>query len=262
MNEDPAMSTRTQVAVWTAVVVASLSVHAAAFGGLGRGGWGAEGAPRRRKPATVDISVNPSKPTTPPPEAPKVVEHKQRLAMARPAAKATPPAPPLPAAAPPPPAESPADFTGQTLTNDGPGDGWASAVGNGEKMNGPVGRPGAHVPRRVIDGDPAGAGPKGPRVVGLADLSQAPSAPDLVGALEAAYPTDARAKGLGGKAIVRARIMPDGHVRELALVSESLAGFGAACERTLRGSLWSPPLDKEGQPVSTFISYTCRFEVE
>jgi protein TonB len=262
MHEDPAMRTRTQLGVWAAVVVASLGLHAVAFGGLGKGGWGSEGnAPKKRKPATVDISVNPPKAPPPPPVAPKA-EAKPKLAMARPAPKAAPASPPPPTAAPPPPAESPADFTGQTLTNDGPGEGWASAVGNGEKMNGPVGRPGAKVTRRVVDGDAEGTGPKGPRTVGLGDLSKPPGAPDLVSALEAAFPADARAKGIGGKAVVRARIMPDGKVRELALVSESGAGFGAACEKTLRGSQWTAPLDQRGEAVSTFISYTCRFEVE
>ncbi|HVZ75503.1 MAG TPA: energy transducer TonB [Polyangia bacterium] len=251
------MKTRTQTLVWAGVVVASLGLHAVAFGGLGRGGWGTDTIVKRRKPATVDISVNPPKPA-PKPEAPKAVEPKAKLAMARPAQKIA--APPPPSAAPPPAAESPADFTGQTLTNEGPGEGWASATGNGQKMNGPVGRPGAHVTHRVVDGDEGDA--HGPRTVGLGDLSKPPTAPDLAGALEAAYPADARAKGVAGKAVVRARVMPDGQLRELALVSESASGFGRACERTLRGSSWTPPLDKGGQPVSTFINYTCRFNVE
>ncbi|MDB4980006.1 MAG: Ferric siderophore transport system, periplasmic binding protein TonB [Myxococcales bacterium] len=252
------MRTRTQVAVWGAVVVASLGLHAVAFGGLGRAGWGSDPAARKRKPASVDFSVNEKKPVAPAPEEPKVVEHKQRVAMARPAAKAAAPAP---SPAPPPAAESPADFTGQTLTNEGPGEGWASATGNGQKMNGPVGRPGAHVTRRVVDGDENGTG-NGPRVVGLGDLSKAPTAPDLTDALATAYPADARAKGVAGKAVVKARITPDGKVRELAVISESTAGFGAACEQTLRGSAWSPPLDRHGQAVSTYINYTCRFNVE
>jgi TonB family protein len=265
MDEDPAMRTGAKAFVWTAVVAASVGLHAVAFGGLGHGGWGFDdGKPRRRKPATVEMSVAPKKePPPPPPVAPKPEAVKQRVAMARPAAKA-PAAPPPPEAAPPPPAaESPADFTGQTLTNDGPGEGgWSSATGNGEKMNGPIGRPGARVTKRVVDGDPAGTGQHGTPTVGLADLSSAPKPPQLADKLAAAYPPDARAKGLEGKAVVKARIMPDGHIRQLSIVSESAPGFGAACEATLRDSEWSPPLDKDGRPVSTFISYTCRFDVE
>jgi TonB family protein len=258
-NEDPAMQTRRQWLVWVGVVGASLGAHAVAFGGLGRGGWNDDGLGKRRKPAMVEMMVAPPKPKAPEPAPAEPAVHK--LALARPARVKAAAAPPPSAAAPPPAAESPADFTGTTLTNDGAGDGWASATGNGEKMNGPVGRPGAHVTRRVVDGDASGAG-HGPPVVGLGDLSRAPSAPDLVDALAAAYPAEARAKGLAGKAVVRARVMPDGRVRELALVSESASGFGDACERTLRDSKWSPPFDRDGHAVSTFINYTCRFNVE
>jgi TonB family protein len=261
-DEDPAMRNRAKAFVWIAVVGASIGLHAVAFGGLGHGGWGGDGAPRKRRPATVEMTVAPKHEPPPPPAPPKPAEApKQRVAMARPAAKA-PAAPPPPTAAPPPAAESPADFTGTTLTNDGPGEGWSSATGNGEKMNGPVGRPGAKVTHRVVDGDPGGTAPKGPRTLSLSDLSQAPRAPELADKLAAAYPADARAKGLEGKAVVKARVMPDGHVRQLAVISESAPGFGAACEATLRDSEWSPPLDKDGQPVSTFITYTCRFNVE
>jgi hypothetical protein len=55
--------------------------------------------------------------------------------------------------------------------------------------------------------------------------------------------------------------MPEGDVRELSLIAESAPGFGEACRQILRGSRWSAPLDRGGQPVSTFVQYTCRFEV-
>ena len=82
--------------------------------------------------------------------------------------------------------------------------------------------------------------------------------------LERLYPAEARRRGLHGKAVVRARVMPDGRLREIALVSESAAGagFGEACRQTLDGSRWSAPIDRDGKPVSTFINYTCRFEVQ
>ena len=62
-----------------------------------------------------------------------------------------------------PQAETPADFSGTTLTNDGPGEGWASAVGNGEAMHGPIGRPGAKVTNRAQDGAPTSRRPRRPR---------------------------------------------------------------------------------------------------
>jgi TonB family protein len=98
--------------------------------------------------------------------------------------------------------------------------------------------------------------------VGLGDLSRIPVALDLGGKLAAAYPADARARGVEGKAVVKARITPDGQVRDLAVVSETAPGFGAACKATLRDSVWTAPLDRDGHSVSTVINYTCRFDVE
>jgi TonB family protein len=260
-NEDRIMRNGTQAASWAGVVIASLAMHAVAFGGLGHGGWGGGRVVRQPKRTTVEMTVAP--PKAPPPsraEAPRPAAPKARLAVARPAVRLRAAKAP-PAAAPPAAAEALADFTGQTLTNDGPGSGWSSATGNGQKMNGPVGRPGARVTHRVVEGTPGGTG-SGPPVVGLGDLSRAPVAPDLSDRLAAAYPPDARAKGVEGKAVVKARITAEGQVRELTIVSETSTGFGAACKATLRASAWTPPIDRAGHAVSTVINYTCRFNVE
>ncbi len=173
------------------------------------------------------------------------------------------PAPPPPDAPPPPPpeAETPADFSGTTLTNDGPGPGWASAVGNGEAMHGPIGRPGAKVTGRARDGAAQPSPVKAAPVVALASLSRPPAPPDLNDALERHYPEAARKQGTAGQAVLKARITAEGQVRDLVVVSQSAPGFGDACRATLRESSWSPPLDRDGQAVATFVSYTCRFEV-
>jgi TonB family protein len=255
------MRNGTKAASWAGVVLASLAVHAVAFGGLGHGGGG-EGAPRKRRATTVEMTVAPPKAPPPPlADAPKPAVPRSRLAMARPPAKVRSTKTPPPAAEPPAAAETLADFTGQTLTNDGPGAGWSSATGNGQKMNGPVGRPGARVTHRDVEGTPGGTG-SGPPVVGLGDLSRIPVAPDLSDRLAAAYPPEARAKGIEGKAVVKARITSEGQARDLSVVSETGAGFGAACKATLRASEWTPPLDRNGTAVSTVINYTCRFNVE
>jgi hypothetical protein len=151
-----------------------------------------------------------------------------------------------------------------TLTNDGPGAGWASTTGNGDPMNGPIGTPGARVTGRSRAGTTGGAGPSpdadGP-IVKLADLSRPPRAPILSDMLERNYPDRARKRGVPGKAVMRIRVMPDGHLRDLIVVAESEGGFGEACRRTLRDSLWSPPLDLQARPVSTLVNYTCTFTV-
>jgi periplasmic protein TonB len=168
----------------------------------------------------------------------------------------------MPSRPPPPPeAETPADFSGTTLTNDGPGDGWASAVGNGEAMRGPIGRPGAKVTKRAVEGAAEASPAKAAPVVALASLSRPPEPPDLNAALERHYPEAARKQGTPGQAVLKARITAEGQVRDMVVVAQSAPGFGDACRATLRESKWSPPLDRDGQPVATFISYTCRFEV-
>lgn len=95
----------------------------------------------------------------------------------------------------------------------------------------------------------------------LSDLSKKPAPPALGAALRSHYPLDARRRGLAGSALVQARVEADGRVRQVALVNESLPGFGAACEKTLLGSRWSPPLDRQGRAVATKVRYTCRFVV-
>ena len=239
------------------LILLSVGLHAALFGGLGRGGHGPLAKARKRPPTEVTVAVAPPPPAPTPPEskpAPKAVAHKI-------AARA--PAPPPEAAPPPPPpeAETPADFSGTTLTNDGPGPGWASAVGNGEAMHGPIGRPGAKVTGRSREGASEPSPVKAAPVVALASLSRPPAPPDLNDALERHYPEAARKQGTPGQAVLKARITAEGQVRDLVVVSQSAAGFGDACRATLRESTWSPPLDRDGQAVATFISYTCRFEV-
>jgi TonB family protein len=267
-HEDPVMRKRTEIAIWGTVVVASLGLHAVAFGGLGGARTDGFGKPKMKPATFVDVSIPKPKEAPPPPAPAKPAAQAPKLAMAHPArAKAAPPpsAPP-PSAAPPPADESPADFSGVTMTNDGPTSdaGWASATGNGQAMKGAVGRPGAHVTHRNVEG----TGEQlvrhpGPPVVAVADLSRRPVPPDLVEAIRQAYPADARAKGIPGKATVSVRLAPDGRGNDVKIVSASAESFGAACQSVLRGAPpWSPPVDRQGQAVSTVVNFTCRFEVQ
>ena len=248
----------------TGLLLISVGIHLGAVLSIGKG----HTDPRRkvRAPTLVTMTVAPAKPTPSLPVAPESARTGERVApkrtSSRPAKAVVAASPP---AAPEPAAETPADFTGVTLTNDGPGAGWASATGNGSAMNGPIGTPGARITGRSRAGATGGGGasPKsdGPPVLALADLSKPPRAPVLSDMLERNYPDEARKRGVPGKAVMRVRVMPDGHLRDLIVVAESEGGFGEACKRTLRDSLWSPPLDLAARPVSTFVSYTCTFEV-
>jgi TonB family protein len=97
--------------------------------------------------------------------------------------------------------------------------------------------------------------------VAVADLSEHPRPPSLEGLLRANYPEEAKQRGLRGSARVRARIDADGVIRSVRTLGESAPGFGSACRRTVLGSRWSAPRDKNGAAVATEIVYTCHFEV-
>jgi TonB family protein len=238
------------------LIAISIAAHAALFNGLGGSRHGGPAKIRKRPPTEVTVAVAPPPPAPKPPEAKPAPKVANKIAVRA-------PAPPPEAAPPPPPpeAETPADFSGTTLTNDGAGPGWASAVGNGEAMRGPIGRPGAKVTGRSREGAAEPAPAKAAPVVALASLSRPPAPPDLNDALERHYPEAARKQGTPGQAVLKARITAEGQVRDLVVVSQSAPGFGDACRATLRESTWSPPLNRDGEPVATFISYTCRFEV-
>ena len=59
------MRTGTRIAVWTVVSAASLTLHVAAFGGLGKVGAHSESRPRKRS-TTVEMTVAPK---APPPQS-------------------------------------------------------------------------------------------------------------------------------------------------------------------------------------------------
>jgi protein TonB len=95
----------------------------------------------------------------------------------------------------------------------------------------------------------------------FAELSRKPAPPSLTTALERNYPTAARRQGKSGEAKVRALIDARGRATSVTLSSESSPGFGAACQKTLLQSQWTPPLGPRGEPTGTFVSYRCRFQV-
>jgi protein TonB len=183
--------------------------------------------------------------------------------------RAAPPPPPDEPPPPPPPAqETPVSFDNVVLTNEGGDSSWATQQGTGVESDGPIGSPGARVTERRRRGTPGqveGTGPPGPRVVALADLSRQPEAPDggrLNEILRDNYPREARDQGIEGRARVRLRLMPDGSVRILSIVSATWSGFGPACRSTVqRAGRWRPGLDQAGQPVATTVSFDCNFRV-
>ena len=222
-----------------------------------------EPLPEPEPPPEPEPEVAPE-PERPPPDPPDVPPPPPRPRVTTPEPEPEPETP-----EPPPVAETIADFTGETLTNDGAG--WARAVGNGEAMEGPIGRPGAIVTGRSREGGGSGAidgagtsAPAGPRVVALADLSRRPSPRGNMDAiLQRNYPPRARQLGIEGSVVIAFRILPDGSVARFRTRSESPPehGFAEACRRTIQQLDWEPPLANDGAAVATEASFECEFAV-
>lgn len=143
--------------------------------------------------------------------------------------------------------ELPADFT-ETVLSSADGPGVAIPVAAGAAIT------------TSASARPASAA-TGPRFVAEGALSKPPSAPRLDAALEKHYPAEARRTGISGSAVLRVQILHDGRVGVVRRVSETYAGFGDACDRTIKSGVWEPATDRGGRPVATEITYTCRFEV-
>jgi len=164
--------------------------------------------------------------------------------------------------APPPDLDPPSsELTGSTLVGSGDGSWSTSALGNGLASTGPI-----VVPRERPQPRPTAVAapppePRRPVIVPLNRLSRKPRPPALDQRLLANYPSAAKSAGIAGHALVAARIDPDGRVKQASVLSDSGAGFGEACRRTVVGSIWQPPLGADGHPVATVVRYRCRFEV-
>jgi TonB family protein len=241
-----------------AAFVASGVLHGVAFASLGL----APHHPRTKLPVSaVVFEVREAPPFETKPEPPKPVPPDEPKQAARHAALPAPAPPPVETAAP----KTPVDLSGVTLTNaDGSG-GFAMPTGDGSERKGPLGPIGTSAPvavKAVESAEPARALSGAPELVASQDLSERPEPPALDAALRALYPEDARRRSVSGKASLRVRIDKDGRVRSASLLSESFPGFGAACQKAVLGSRWSPPRDRDGRAVQTEVRYTCSFVVD
>jgi TonB family protein len=167
-----------------------------------------------------------------------------------------------PAAAP----ETPVAFDNIVLTNEGdePAS-WAMDPGSGKSREGLIGRPDAVVTGRSKDGIIGGiiGGTGVGVVVDVGDLSRQPIPPSLKKKLEKLYPKKARQEGVEGAANARLYIGPDGRPAKIRILTEDPIGyqFGDACKRALQNERWKPPLDKDGKPVTTRVTFRCGFEI-
>jgi len=179
------------------------------------------------------------------------------------APKEPPKAPKEPPAAAP---ETPVAFDNIVLTNEGDEpSSWAIDPGSGESREGPIGKPDAVVTGRSREGIVGGilGGTGIGVVVDVGDLSKRPIPPSLKQKLERLYPKKAKQEGVEGEAVVRLQVGPNGLPSKIQLITEDPVDykFGQICKQALRGAKWEPPLDKDGKPVSTRVTFTCGFEI-
>lgn len=238
---------------------ASSLIHASAFGALALGAQRAE--PLVPRTEVVEFRMDPSPaPKAPVPDEPPTSEEpakpSPRAASPRPTVRAPASAPTAahvdddtPAKGPP---DAPLDFTAGAAG--GPG-AFTMTAGGGGGHGGSGGGGG---------GGPASAptrAPEGPRITSQGELSRPPAPPDLSARLLASYPSRAKAAGDAGSATLSLVVLADGSVTSLEIRRASAPEFGRACIDTVRGSRWSSPLDKNGQPTGTRVGYTCTFDV-
>ncbi len=257
----------------TAWVLLAFATHAV-FLGLTPGIQRGPGADEPLDPVAVAIiDQEPAKPEpeepleeqTPEPEEPAEPEPVKPPPKPKTwrAPKEPPKAPEEPPAAAP---ETPVAFDNIVLTNEGDEpSSWAMDPGSGESREGPIGKPDAVVTGRSRDGIVGGivGGTGIGVVVDVGDLSRQPIPPSLKQKLERLYPKKAKQEGVEGAAVVRLQIGPTGLPSKITLISEDPIGykFGQACKQALQGAKWEPPLDKEGRPVSTRVTFNCGFEI-
>lgn len=117
-------------------------------------------------------------------------------------------------------------------------------------------------PRSSAPSSPTPPAPAAASYTALADLSRKPRPPSLDALLRKNYPELLRRRGVQGQALVRAHVTPRGRVARVEVLSESAAGFADACKRTLLGSEWTEPLDRDGNRVATQLTYRCKFQIE
>jgi TonB family protein len=246
-------------------LVASAAAHALAA-------WQLSGVPRERRAPhdrdTFEVRMvalpPPPPPAPPPPPEPPTPLPPPPEPKPKPVAKApervpaaVDPAPPEPAPAEP--ASEPTSAPAALLADTSSGD----TAGIVQLPGAPIGAVSSAAPPPAFEAPRAPVPPlRGAPLAKLSDLSRKPKAPPLDAALRDNYPAELRRRGKEGQAEVRVVIDPRGRVGAIAIVSESAVGFAEACRKTLLGSRWSEPLDREGRPVSTRLTYRCRFQIE
>jgi protein TonB len=201
----------------------------------------------------IDIDTTPPPPPPPPPEPPPPEQEPEKA----------PPPPPQAANEPPPPPPAPAE-AGKVLTSDPDpdapvdltGDGFVT--GNGEFRGGITSGAGtAKTAVRDLKAQPGGAATgtgSAPAPVVAAtgpDLSR-PAKPTGTSWNDCGFPAEAQLDGVEfGVVKLVVTVNPDGHAKAVTILSDPGSGFGSHARQCAMHKLFSPGLDRTGQPIVT-----------
>ncbi|MDJ0764632.1 MAG: energy transducer TonB [Myxococcota bacterium] len=148
---------------------------------------------------------------------------------------------------------------------DGQAANWSLRRSEGNTRFAPVAKQGSPSVRGTrATGDPAGK-PGGTGTgyapVPIKDLSQRPLPRSGTIAVPP-YPADARREGIEGAVVLQVYITRTGAVRRVRVIKDPGGGLGDAAKIAMLKEKWTPPLDRDGQPVDTIIIYSYRFVLD
>ena len=76
------------------------------------------------------------------------------------------------------------------------------------------------------------------------------------------YPAEARREGIEGTVVLKVHIKKNGLVSRVRIIKDPGGGLGEIARAAMLKELWTPPLDRTGNPVSTVIIYSYRFVLD
>lgn len=117
-------------------------------------------------------------------------------------------------------------------------------------------------PVRAETGKPGGTGKSTSyRPVPLKDLSERPKPKDGNVPIPP-YPAEARRADIEGPVVMQVFLDKKGKVRRMRIIKTPSDILAEAAKRTMASVLWTPALDKIGNPVDTVFVYTFRFVLD
>ncbi len=237
----------------------------------------------KEKYETVDLAVHQQKPPKPEPEPepepeaeppepepePEPKKPQLKKAPKEEVVEEEPPPPPPEEKAPEEAPEAPPvfDLGDNSFAAGGQGGSWSLKRSEGNtKFAAVAGKKQKSVrntkPVKIAQGKPGGTGKKEQyRPIPLKDLSERPK-PKNGSVPTPPYPVEARRADIEGAVVMQVFLDKKGKVRRMRIIKTPSELLADAAKQTMSSVLWTPALDKIGNPVDTVFVYTFRFVLD